>query len=76
MVAAGYTPCSIAQLGTWDDALQSVADVLNNIELSPEERAEFRTVVRLISDRWTPAPIAVPDPWYSRPMPVWAGGRS
>lgn len=37
-------------------ALQAVADVLNDIELSPEERNEFRSVVQLISARWRGIP--------------------
>ena len=52
LVAAGYAPLSVVQLGSWDDALQAVADVLNDIRLSQEERNEFRSVVRLISARW------------------------
>lgn len=52
LVAAGYAPLSIMQLGAWDDALQAVTDVLNDVHLSPEERNEFRSVVRLISARW------------------------
>src|SRR3954463_2103962 len=52
LVAAGYAPLSVVQLGAWDDALQAVADVLNDIDLTPEERNEFRSVVRLISARW------------------------
>lgn len=52
LVAAGYTPLSVVQLGSWDDALQSVADVLTCIYLTPEERDSFRAVVKSISDRW------------------------
>lgn len=52
LVSAGYAPLSVMQLGVWDDALQAVTDVLNDIHLSPEERNEFRSVVRLISARW------------------------
>jgi len=52
LVAAGYAPLSVMQLGSWDDALQAVADVLNDIHLSDEERDQFRSVVRLISARW------------------------
>ena len=51
-VAAGYAPLSVVQLGAWDDALQAVADVLNDIRLSQEERNGVRSVVRLISARW------------------------
>jgi len=52
LVSAGYAPLSVVQLGAWDDALQAVADVLNDLRLSPEERNEFRSVVRMISARW------------------------
>jgi transcriptional regulator with XRE-family HTH domain len=55
LVAAGYAPMSVVQLGSWDNALQAVADVLNDMHLSPAERDEFRSVVQLISQRWTPA---------------------
>jgi len=60
LVAAGYAPLSVVQLGSWDDALQAVADVLNDIRLSPEERNEFRSVVRLISARWRGTPELSP----------------
>jgi transcriptional regulator with XRE-family HTH domain len=52
LVSAGYAPLSVVQLGSWDDALQAVADVLNDIHLSTEEREEYRSVVRMISARW------------------------
>lgn len=52
LVAAGFAPMSVVQLGAWDDALQSVADVLNDIHLTPEDRNEYRTVIRSISARW------------------------
>src|SRR6185436_5955232 len=52
LVAAGYAPLSVVQLGAWDDALQAVADVLTDIHLSAEERDEFRSVVQMISARW------------------------
>ena len=52
LVAAGYAPVSIVQLGAWDDAFQAVADVLNDLQLSQEERDEYRAVVQLISARW------------------------
>lgn len=56
LVAAGYAPMSVVQLGAWDDALQAVADVLNDIDLTPEERNEFRSVVQLVAARWRGAP--------------------
>lgn len=52
LVAAGYTPLTVAQLGSWDDALQAVADVLTDPNLSAEERAEFRIVVQAIAGHW------------------------
>jgi transcriptional regulator with XRE-family HTH domain len=59
-VAAGYAPMSVVQLGTWDEALQAVADVLNDTQLSPAERDEFRSVVKVISARWRTAAEAMP----------------
>lgn len=53
LVAAGYAPMSVVQFGSWDDSLQSVADVLNDMHLSPDERNEFRGVIRSICNRWT-----------------------
>jgi transcriptional regulator with XRE-family HTH domain len=65
LVAAGYAPLSVVQLGAWDDALQSVTDVLNDIELTEAERNEFRSVVRLISERWRGTPIPDLNPRLS-----------
>jgi len=63
LVAAGYAPLSVVQLGTWDDALQAVADVLNDSRLTAEERQQFRDIVQMISARWRgsrplPSPVA------------------
>lgn len=55
LVAAGYAPVSIVELGVWDDAFQAVADVLNDRQLSQEERDQYRAVVQLISTRWQAA---------------------
>jgi transcriptional regulator with XRE-family HTH domain len=52
LVAAGYAPLSVVQLGSWDDALQACADVLTDIHLSPEDRDAFRAVVISIASRW------------------------
>ena len=54
LVAAGYAPVSIVQLGAWDDAFQAVADVLNDLQLSQEERDQYRAVVQAISAKWHP----------------------
>ena len=55
LVAAGYAPVSIVELGAWDDAFQAVADVLNDRQLSQEERDQYRVVVQQISTRWQAA---------------------
>jgi hypothetical protein len=52
LVAAGYAPISLVQLGTWTDTLQAVIDVLNDREVSPDERAEFGKVVESIAAHW------------------------
>lgn len=52
LVSAGYAPVSVMQLGQWDDALQAVADVLNDHRLSPEDRQQFKDVVQMIAARW------------------------
>lgn len=69
LVAAGYAPMSVVQLGVWDEALQAVTDVLNDTQLSAEERDEFRSVVRTISARWRTAAD-------SGPLSTAAGSRS
>ena len=61
LVAAGYAPMSVVQLGTWDEALQAVADVLNDTQLSPEDLDEFRSVVKVISARWRTGADALPS---------------
>src|SRR5438309_4968348 len=38
LVAAGYAPLVVGDIGHWDDALQSVADTLNDPLLTSEER--------------------------------------
>lgn len=52
LVAAGYCPQSVTRLGTWDQALDLVANVLGNKSLSDRERDEFREVIRLVAARW------------------------
>src|SRR3954467_15716747 len=52
LVAAGYCPQSVAKLGTWDQTLGLVADVLAAPALSPGDREEFRQVIRLVASRW------------------------
>lgn len=61
LVAAGYAPLTVVQLGGWDDTLQAVAEVLTDIRLSPEERDQFRSVVEMISARWRSAATKTPQ---------------
>ena len=46
LVAAGYCPESVARLGTWDETLGIVANVLSDKALSDDDRDEFRQIVR------------------------------
>jgi transcriptional regulator with XRE-family HTH domain len=55
LVAAGYAPVDLGTLG-WPAALQSVADVLTSVHLTPEERDTFSNVIQQISARWVGAP--------------------
>lgn len=52
IVAAGYAPVTVSQIGHWDDSLQAVAEVLTDFRLSPHERDQFRSVVMMIAARW------------------------
>ncbi|HEX3246100.1 MAG TPA: helix-turn-helix transcriptional regulator [Chloroflexota bacterium] len=52
LVAAGYCPESIARLGTWDETLGIVANVLSDKALSDDDRDEFRQIVRAVASRW------------------------
>ncbi len=52
LVSAGYAPSTVQQIGTWDDTLQAVADVLADSKLSAEEIREFKDVIQMISARW------------------------
>jgi transcriptional regulator with XRE-family HTH domain len=52
LLAAGYAPASLRQLGGWDEALQDVVDVLTDPLLTPTARDEFRSVVHLVAANW------------------------
>jgi len=55
LVAAGLCPETIARLGSWDPSLGLVASVLSDERLSPDDRAEFRELVRIVASRWSPS---------------------
>jgi hypothetical protein len=52
LVAAGYCPDAIARLGSWDETLNVVANVLSDPSLSEEDREEFRQIIHAVSRRW------------------------
>ena len=52
LVAAGYAPFSIVQLGTWDASLQEVVDVLNDRTISDAQRQEFRAIVIALAGQY------------------------
>ncbi|MFN0073080.1 MAG: helix-turn-helix domain-containing protein [Chloroflexota bacterium] len=52
LVAAGYCPDVVARVGTWDETLDLVAQVLANKTLTNEDREEFRQLIRAVSSRW------------------------
>lgn len=52
LVAAGWAPRSLTDLGTWPPALQAVLDVLNDSYLTMGEKQEFCDVLRLIASKW------------------------
>jgi hypothetical protein len=55
LVAAGYCPDSIARLGSWDESLGIVANVLADTSLSDADRDEFRQIIRAVARRWMSA---------------------
>ncbi|MCC6177830.1 MAG: helix-turn-helix domain-containing protein [Chloroflexi bacterium] len=52
LVAAGLCPETILRLGGWDPSLGLVAGVLSNPELTADDLAEFRELLRIVASRW------------------------
>lgn len=52
LVAAWYAPASVAVLGSWDPALEAVADVLTDPVATAEDLEQFRQVICLVAGRW------------------------
>lgn len=52
LVSAAYAPDCVTALGYWDESLELVASVLTNPHYNDAEREHFRTVIRLICERW------------------------
>ena len=54
MAAGGLLPTLFERVGLQDPTLQLVVQILSDERLSPEDREEFREVVRLIGRRYRP----------------------
>ena len=52
LTQAGYAPHAVLELGGWDEALATVADLLADPALSGPAKAEFREVLRILARRW------------------------
>ena len=52
LVAAGYCPASVLEVGSWDQTLATVVDVLRDPALSAQDRTEFRQVIQVLASRW------------------------
>ncbi len=63
---AGYAPGAVLELGGWDEALATVADLLADAALSGPAKAEFREVLRILARRWGHTPRS-PDSHDSGP---------
>ena len=52
LVSAGYAPVALAAMGTWDPALEAVAERLADPGLSSSEIATFRQTVTDLATHW------------------------
>jgi transcriptional regulator with XRE-family HTH domain len=52
LTQAGYAPDAILDLGGWDEALATIADLLADPTLSGPAKAEFREILRILAGRW------------------------
>lgn len=52
LVASGLCPEAVARLGSWEPSLGLVAQVLGNPQLTADELAEFRELIRIAAGRW------------------------
>src|ERR1700674_4304199 len=55
LALAGHAPAALLELGGWDATLASVAELLADPSLSGPAKAEFRAIVRILSQRWARA---------------------
>jgi transcriptional regulator with XRE-family HTH domain len=56
LLSAGYAPVELTTV-SWDGALQSVADVLSDPFITPEDREAFSATISNIALRWRGAPV-------------------
>lgn len=52
LAAGGHLPILFARVGLRDPTLQTVVRILGDERLSPNERDDFREIIRLIGERW------------------------
>ena len=62
LALAGHAPAALRELGGWDATLATVAALLADPSLSGPAKAEFREIVRLLSQRWARAEASTEDP--------------
>lgn len=52
LVAASYCPASVLEVGSWDQTMVTVIDVLRDPDLTAQDRSEFRQVIQVLASRW------------------------
>src|SRR5579884_2802986 len=52
LAAGGHLPALFSRVGLHDPTLHLVVRILTDDRLTPEDRDEFREVIRLIGQRW------------------------
>ncbi len=52
LAAGGHLPALFSRIGLHDPTLHLVVRILTDDQLTPEDRDEFREVIRLIGQRW------------------------
>lgn len=62
LASAGYAPCLLERLGHWPDALQAVAEVLADEDLTLADRSAFADLVTSLAAKWRRCPLTVVVP--------------
>ena len=58
MVAGGGLPAVLARLGPLDPTILLLADILSDVAIPQQERADVRRIIALLVRRWRPATVA------------------